>query len=292
MKRDVAVYSDDGIKLAAVLYTPDAAEGPVPGVVVCQGFGSTKEINLPPIAEALADAGYAALIFDYRGFGQSGGTPWRLIPEEQIADIRACTSFLEGEDGVDPSRLGALGVSFGASEAIQAAGMDSRIKATVAAVAFGDGRRWLRDMRPFWEFRQLEDRIARDRVQRARTGESEIVEHGVVLVRDPESARWQAEMVKKFPERNFKLPLETAEKIMEFRPERYVPDIAPRALMLVAASLDAIVDPAELTRMYEMASEPKALYVLEGVEHHAIYSGDPLKRWVAEAVRFFDSHLK
>ncbi|MGH7129381.1 MAG: alpha/beta hydrolase, partial [Planctomycetaceae bacterium] len=166
MNRDIAVYSDDGIKLAAVLYTPEAAKGPVPGVVICQGFGSTKEINLPPIAEMLADAGYAALIFDYRGFGKSGGTPWRLIPEEQVADIRACISFLEGEDGVDPTRLGTVGVSFGGSNAIQAAGLDSRIRATVAAVAFGDGARWLRDMRPFWQFRQLRDKIARDRVQR------------------------------------------------------------------------------------------------------------------------------
>ncbi len=293
MKRDVSVYSDDGIKLAAVLYTPDGvSDGPAPGVVICQGFGSTKEINIPAIAEALAAAGYAAMIFDYRGFGKSGGTPWRLIPEEQIGDIRACISFMEGEDGVDPLRLGTIGVSFGGSTAIQAAALDTRIKATVAAVAFGDGARWLRDMRPFWQFRQLRDQVAKDRTQRARTGEPEIVEHGVVLVRDPESAAWQAEMVKKFPERNFKLPLETAERILEFHPERYVGDISPRALMLVAASQDAIVDPEELRRLYEMAAEPKELYMLEGVEHHAIYSGAPLQEWVAQAVRFFDAYLR
>jgi len=147
-------------------------------------------------------------------------------------------------------------------------------------------------MRPFWQFRQLRDQVSVDRAQRSRTGEPEIVEHGVILVRDPESAAWQAEMVKKFPERNFKLPIETAERIMEFHPERYVADIAPRALMLVAASEDAIVDPEELQRMYEMASEPKHLYMLNGVEHHAIYSGEPMREWVAEAIKFLDMHLK
>lgn len=291
MTKDVVFYSD-GLKLAAVLYTPEGAPGPWPGIVVCQGFGSTKEINLPAIAERLAAGGYAALIFDYRGFGNSEGTRWRLIPEEQVNDIRAGLSFLEGEEGVDPKRLGLLGVSYGGSNAIQVAGLDERARATVAAVAFGDGERWMRGMRRLWEFWQLRDRVRKERVQRARSGEPEIVDPGEILVRDPESARWQAEVVKKFPSRVFKLPLETAEKIIEFHPERFIPLIAPRALMLMTASLDAIVDPEESRRMYRLADEPKAFYELEGVEHHAIYVGEALDRWMAEATGFLDLNLK
>jgi uncharacterized protein len=285
------VFYSEGLKIAAVLHWPDGRSGDVPGVVLCQGLGSTKEINLPPIAEVLNRAGLAALAFDYRGWGQSEGKKWRLIPEEQVMDIRAGLSFLEGQEGVDPSRLGLLGVSTGGANAVQAAGVDGRAKATVAAVGFGSGERWMRDMRRFWEFKEIKTRVAADRVKRARSGESELVDHLLVLVRDPESLAWQREMVKQFPERIFQLPLETAEYFLEFRPERVVADITPRALMLVAASNDAIVDPNECQRLYDLAGEPKELLVLEGVEHHAIYRGEPFETWTPEAARFLAHHL-
>jgi alpha-beta hydrolase superfamily lysophospholipase len=286
----VEFYSE-GLKIAAVLHLPDGADGDVPGVVLCQGLGSTKEINLPAIAERLNAAGIAALAFDYRGWGASEGKRWRLIPEEQVTDIRAGLSFLEGQEGIDPERLGLVGVSTGGSNAVQAAGMDDRAKATVAAVGFGDGERWMRDMRRFWEFKDIKARVAADRKQRARTGESEHVDHLLILVRDPESLAWQQEMVKKFPERIFQLPLETAEGFLEHRPERVAANIAPRALMLVSASEDAIVDPQESQRMYDLAGEPKEHLVLQGVEHHAIYTGEPFDTWTTEAVRFLRQHL-
>lgn len=290
MTEDVVFYSE-GLKIAAVLHMPDTPKGDVPGIVLCQGLGSTKEINLPAIASVLNDAGFAALAFDYRGWGASEGKRWRLIPEEQVMDIRAGLSFLEGQEGVDGERLGLLGVSTGGSNAVQAAGVDERAKATVAAVGFGDGERWMRDMRRFWEFKDIKARVAADRKQRARTGESELVDHLLILVRDPESLKWQQEMVKQFPERIFQLPLETAEYFLEHRPERVVANISPRALMLVSASEDAIVDPQESQRMYELAGEPKELHVLEGIEHHAIYKGAPFDEWTAQAVRFLTEHL-
>jgi alpha-beta hydrolase superfamily lysophospholipase len=291
VNREVSFYGAYGLKLAGVLTLPDGGDAPHPGVVLCQGFGSTKEINLPAIAERLAAAGIASLAFDYRGWGASEGTKWRLIPAEQVNDIRAGLSYMETVEEVDADRLGLVGVSTGGSNALVVAGADSRAKATVAAVPFADGERWMRDQRRFWEFRRLRDKVAEDRCRRAATGEAEQIDPGEILVRDPESAAWAAEMVKQFPARVFKLTWETGEHFLEFRPERSVPAITPRALLLVAAGADAIVDPEDCTRMYEMAGEPKELMVLPGVEHHAIYRDEPLEQWTQRAAAFLNTHL-
>jgi fermentation-respiration switch protein FrsA (DUF1100 family) len=291
VKRDVTFYGAYGLKLAGVLTLPDSGSAPHPAVVLCQGFGSTKEINLPAIAERLAAGGIASLAFDYRGWGESEGTKWRLIPAEQVNDIRAGLSYLETLEDLDADRLGLVGVSTGGANAIIVAGADTRVKATVAAVPFADGERWMRDMRRFWEFRQLRERVAEHRKMRAVTGEAEMIDPGEILVRDPESAGWAKEMAAQFPGRVYKLTYETAEHFLEFRPERSVPAIAGRALLFVAAGADAIVDPEDCTRMYELAGEPKELMVLPDTEHHAIYRDEALELWTARAVDFLGRHL-
>ena len=74
MERPVSYYSE-GARLGAVLYVPDGA-GPAnrrPGIVLCHGFTGIKELILPDYAQRFAAAGYVALAFDYRGFGESEG---------------------------------------------------------------------------------------------------------------------------------------------------------------------------------------------------------------------------
>jgi len=85
-EKKVQFYSD-GLRLAGVLFLPEDP-GPHPGVVLCHGFTGIKEFILPEYACRFAAAGYAALTFDYRGFGESEGPRWRLIPWEQVTDIR------------------------------------------------------------------------------------------------------------------------------------------------------------------------------------------------------------
>src|SRR5439155_9714210 len=86
--RKASFYSD-GLRLAARLYLPEGAEDGErrPGVVVAHGFGGTMRFRTPEIAEALAARGFLALIFDYRGFGESEGPRHRLLPLEQVEDV-------------------------------------------------------------------------------------------------------------------------------------------------------------------------------------------------------------
>ena len=119
MERPVSYYSE-GARLSAVLYVPDGA-GPAsrrPGIVLCHGFTGIKELILPDYAQRLAAAGYVALAFDYRGFGESEGERGRLIPSAQVTDIRNSVTFLETLDEVDPEGIGLWGTSYGAANVI------------------------------------------------------------------------------------------------------------------------------------------------------------------------------
>src|SRR3990172_12497741 len=113
MERRVEYYSQ-GAKVRGVLYLPDGAAGRrLPGIVLCHGFTGIKELILPDYARRFAAAGYAALTFDYRGFGESEGPRWRLIPWEQVIDIRNAITLLPCQPEGDAQRIGLWGTSYG-----------------------------------------------------------------------------------------------------------------------------------------------------------------------------------
>ncbi len=152
----------EGTRIVSTIYTPAGAapEGGFPAILLCHGWGGLMA-HLTYNAQAFAGAGYVAMIFDYRGWGQSDG---RIIPApgapalleagtrmlevqvlrevvdpiDQAADIRACLTVLEAEAGVNPARLAVWGTSFGGGHAVFTAGTDRRIRAAVAQIgAYG-----------------------------------------------------------------------------------------------------------------------------------------------------------
>ena len=171
--RRVTFFSD-GHRLDGLLYTPKdlPPDEKRPAVVLCVGYTYLKGLAMPDIAKALNAAGYIALIFDYRGFGDSEGPRWRLIPQEQVNDVRAALTCAANQPQVDPERLAVLGVSLGGSIAIVTGAVDRRVGAVVAIQAMGDGERWLRSLRPHWEWLEFRERLVQDRSQRVITGQS------------------------------------------------------------------------------------------------------------------------
>ena len=141
-----------------------------PGIVLCHGFTGVRTLILGDYAKAFADAGFVALTFDYRGYGGSEGIRRRLIPMEQIDDIRNAINFFETLSEVDSDRIGLWGTSFGGANAPYAAAVDTRIKAVVGQVGFGDGERFLLDTRRFGERAELLKNVADDRRRRAVEG--------------------------------------------------------------------------------------------------------------------------
>src|SRR5881227_1982615 len=137
-RRDVTFRSGDDT-CAAWLYTP-AGDGPHPIVVLAHGFGAVREARLWAYAERFAAAGMAALVFDYRHFGASGGSPRQLLDVgRQLDDYRAAVAFARGLDGIDPDRLALWGTSFSGGHVAVLAAEDRRVAAAISQAPFVDG---------------------------------------------------------------------------------------------------------------------------------------------------------
>lgn len=291
-ERECTFFSDD-IRLAANIHLPDAERdpGPLPGVVLCHGFGGIKKHVLPELAEAFSRAGYAVLRFDYRGFGESGGQQGRVVPEEQVIDIRNGVTFLGAQPEVDAARICLYGSSFGGANAVVAAACDERVRSVVSTVGIGNGERWLRSLRRHWEWCEFQEELAADRIRRVVEGESRRVSPDHIVFPDPETVAWHDRVHQEFPERMYQLPLESAERIIEYRPEDRVESISPRPLLLIHVSGDRLVPLEESLALYERAGQPKKLTVLEGLTHQQVYSGDTFNVVTGLAIDWFDDCL-
>jgi cephalosporin-C deacetylase-like acetyl esterase len=262
------VFYSSGLRLSGVAYRPSgsAGGGARPGIVLCNGYTTVKELYLPPLATAMAEAGFVALTFDYRGFGESEGPPGRLIPMEQVEDARNAITFLETQPDVDRGRIGVFGTSFGGGIAIVAAAVDPRARAVVSNMPVCHGERWLRGMRPYWDWVEFLRRLEADRASRVLTGASELVDRAVIAPPDPAADRTHARQRPR-PQ----LRLESGQAILEFTPEEFAERISPRPLLMVVAAEDTRVPPEVSLPAFERAREPKTLKILPGVEHHAVY---------------------
>ncbi|MGH9067154.1 MAG: alpha/beta hydrolase, partial [Acidimicrobiales bacterium] len=177
MKHQPVSFYSDRLRLDGDLYLPDdAGEGRrYPGVVACSGYQGLKDIHPARFARALVPHGYACLAFDYRGFGASEGERGRLVPQEEVEDVRAAVSFMVARPEVDSGRIGLVGWALGGGVVIAAAADDLRVGAVATCNAIGDGRRSVRSMHDQASWERLLDRIDADREQRVRTGRSQVV---------------------------------------------------------------------------------------------------------------------
>ncbi len=120
-----------------------ATEAGRPVVVMAHGLGGTKDSGLEPFAEAFAAAGLDVLLFDYRGFGASGGEPRQVVSlDGQLEDYRAAMRAAAGLPGVDRSRLVLWGVSLAGGHVLRAAAdplPDAVVAAVVSLVPMVDG---------------------------------------------------------------------------------------------------------------------------------------------------------
>jgi hypothetical protein len=282
----VAFYSE-GHRLDGLLYTPPGlpAGAKRPGVVLCVGFTYLKTLVMPDVAKALNKAGYVALVFDYRGFGDSDGPRYRLIPHEQVNDVRAAVTFLADVPHVDSNQLAVVGLSMGGSHALSAAAVDQRIRAVVALEAPGDGARWLRSLRRHYEWQEFVARIVADRAQRVRTGHSTRVDPLEIMTPDPDSRSFLNAVYAEFPQMRCDLPLETADALLEYSPQAVVGQIAPRPLLLIHGPDDRLVPLYEAEMLYAHASNPKRLLVIPEMGHfNWVMPNHPIFQKVAGAL--------
>jgi pimeloyl-ACP methyl ester carboxylesterase len=258
--RKAAILSD-GTRLAADLYVRKGAQGKLPVIVLANGWGGTKA-NFRAEAAAFAEAGFLAVLFDYRGWGESDG---RIVlaeampgekqggvftakvrelrevmdPSAELDDLANVIHWLQAEPQADPARLGIWGTSFGGGLAVVAAARDRRVKAVHAQMA------------PL-ELRGL-DRLGRhDGTMRAR-GELAWPDPGLVVVSGLRGA-----------------PI--AEHFLAFSPAAAMNLNPAYALQLVLAGKDELFDIRGSIAAYDAFEGTKNLVVLPDATHYDAYT--------------------
>jgi alpha-beta hydrolase superfamily lysophospholipase len=123
---------------AAWLYPAGDTTLAAPAVVMAHGLSGTRRDRLGAFAERFAAAGFAALVFDHRGFGDSGGEPDLFEPARQLEDWRAAIAFARSLPEVDGARIATFGSSMGGGNALAAAAGDADVAAAISQVPFLD----------------------------------------------------------------------------------------------------------------------------------------------------------
>lgn len=135
--KKVTFHNRYGITLAADMYIPKNAEGRLPAIAVCGPFGAVKEQCSGLYAQTLAERGFLTIAFDPSFTGESGGQPrYMASPDINTEDFSAAVDFLSVQENVDPERIGILGICGWGGMALNAATIDTRIKATATSTMY------------------------------------------------------------------------------------------------------------------------------------------------------------
>ena len=135
--KKVTFHNRYGIILAADMYTPRGAEGKLPAIAVSGPFGAVKEQSSGLYAQKMAELGFLTIAFDPSYTGESGGMPrYVASPDINTEDFCAAVDFLSVQENVDPERIGIIGICGWGGMALNAAAIDTRIKATAAITMY------------------------------------------------------------------------------------------------------------------------------------------------------------
>ena len=232
MSKNFVVLEIESIAIAGWLYLPDN-KPPYPTICICHGIPSgnppdPNDRGYPLLAENICREGLAALIFNFRGTGDSGGN---LDILGWTRDLGAVIDYLWSLAEVDKSRLSLLGFSGGAAVSIYVAAQDKRVSCVAAGACPAE----------FTFF--------------TGAGEAQaVVDHfrSIGAIRDADFPQSAEEWFNGF-------------RVVS--PMDYIAEIAPRPLLLVHGSQDETVEVSQAYRLYERAGEPKQITIVDGAGH-------------------------
>ncbi len=139
--RKVTFVNRYGITLAADLYEPKDKKGKFPAIAVSGPFGAVKEQSSGLYAQAMAERGFLTIAFDPSYTGESGGEPrYMASPDINTEDFMAAVDFLSVQENVDSEKIGIIGICGWGGMALNAAALDTRIKATVTSTMYDMSR--------------------------------------------------------------------------------------------------------------------------------------------------------
>jgi dipeptidyl aminopeptidase/acylaminoacyl peptidase len=271
MKTTTVTFFSEGDEICALWRTPDTA-GPYRAIVQGPGWLGLKDAKLyVRYHEALVAAGFAVLIFDYRGFGDSGGDRSVLSPSRQLQDLVNAVTYLTTRDDVIADAIGTFGTGgTGGGNAVLLAGTDPRIKAAVSQVPVADGTDWLHRMRQEHEWLAFLAGLDEDRKLRVTTGKGRLVHpREDIMVPTPErrTTTIKADVDDRIPSA---ISLAGAEEILAYRPIDAATGLET-PLMVIGVEGDATTPTDHAEQLYAAAVGPKTLIMQRHTTHYAAY---------------------
>ena len=293
-RTDIEFPAHDGTTLRGWLYQPSADGTTRPGIVMTHGFSATKEMALDPYAEVFCAGGLAVLVYDHRCLGSSDGEPRQLVdPWAQSRDTIAALDWLEGIEGIDPTRLGLWGSSFSGGHALVVGALDQRVGAVAANVPFvGRPEAMQTDDDAF-------DRLAVG-VRTHTQGVDDpvgplpvVAERGMdggAVMPQPEAAEWFLDEGRRAGSRwqNWVL-LPGGSSMGDFDPAIALARLHTPTL-LVVASEDRVAPTSAGLAAFELLPGAKELLVIEG-HHFTPYAGEALAESATAALAFYQAWL-
>jgi len=291
--REDVRFQSGGETIAGWLYRPDKGADRVPCVVLAHGFGALKEGRLDAFAERFAAAGYAALVFDYRHFGESTGEPRNLIDiARQHDDWRTAIAYARSLDSIDPERIALWGSSFSGGHVMAVGATDHRVAAIVAQVPHANGIATLRAAGPV-RLAKMTAAGLRDSV-RAMTGRDPLYipivgPPGTLAAMATPDARpgYSALYPEGFEWRN-EVPARIALRVGTYAPGKRAAEI--RCPLLVQVGRTDVVTPPEPARAAAKRA-PRGELVEYDAGHFDVYVGDDFERSVGDQLEFLGRAL-
>ena len=300
MPQDVE-FTSGGETVRGHLYVPEG-QGPFPIVVMAGGWCYVKELVQPSYAEAFVQAGCAALVFDYRNFGDSDGSPRQhLDPNMQLEDYKNAISYAETLDIADADRIAVWGISYSGGHALIIGATDPRVKCVVSTIPVVDGLLNMQKVHGSIGFRRLRDAVVEDRRKRFSTGE-----HGYIPM---SSADFATELVTwPFPEvtevfknlqateapnHEHRNTIASVENLMNYTVFPYVERLLNTpTLMIVAEGDDITLWEKEIEAFNKIPTSKKRLFVVDHTTHMVLYSNQSQLEIAADqGAKWFEENL-
>lgn len=274
------------------LYLPLAVR-PAPVIVMAHGIGADRSFGLARYAERFAAAGLAVLVFDYRTFGDSPGTPRRLVSARgHVEDYRSALRYVHADDRLDDARVGLWGTSFsGGHVLVVAAGAPAGVRAVVAQVPFVSGVSSslaypLRYQLPALGLAVADALSAL--VGRARITVPVARERGVALLAGPEALAGYRALVPDEVPWPVRVPARVFLSVLGYHPIRRAAQVRTPTLVL-AGTRDAICPTGAVRRAARRIADCR-LEVFP-IGHFDVYEGEWFERCVTLQTEFFRERL-
>lgn len=272
MQTQEVTFFSEGKKISALWRTPDNATGPFRTLVQGPGWLGLKDAKLyVRYHEAFTDAGFAVLVIDYRGFGDSEGNRDEISPANQLADLVNAVTYLTTRDDVDPDAIGAFGTGgTGGGNSILLADADPRVKAVISQVPVADGTDWLHRMRHEYEWLDFQNALAENQRQKVTTGTERMVAPRteiMVPTSERKATTIKADVDGRVPE---SVKLSSADAILAYRPIDAAARLAT-PLLVIGVEGDATTPTDHAVSLYDAARGPKKLLLQRHTTHYAAY---------------------